>query len=252
MIDQSHWAARNQVLEGTALENGYGARQMLSWLIHGRLYDAGRFPIVTVLVGIGIVVCLYRWRTSVAGRALVTIWVVTLLMSFGRTTFGSLYDILPGSSDVFIRRFQMGVQLSGILLAGIAVAFVGQLVLTAALRLLPDRGRVFVFTPMGQGLIAGLSIVALLAILTPAWMNMDQYAGHNATNIGLQADADVQLDPSINELIDYVRAHPQGRVYAGAADQLGQRLHRRVRTRLQVPREQGHRRGRLHAAHRVA
>ena len=50
-------------------------------------------------------------------------------MSFGRTTFGALYDIVPGSSDVFIRRFQMGVQLSGILLAGIAVVFLGRLVL---------------------------------------------------------------------------------------------------------------------------
>jgi hypothetical protein len=224
VIDQSHWAARNQVLEGTPLENGYGARQMLSWLIHGQLYDDGRFPIVTILVGIGIVVCLCRWRSSVASRALVTIWVVTLLMSFGRTTFGSLYDVLPGSSDVFIRRFQMGVQLSGILLAGIAVAFVGRLVLTAALRLLPERDRPFVFTPVGQGILAGLSIVALVAILTPAWKNMDQYAGHNATNIGLQADADAQLDPYINELLDYVRAHPQGRVYAGAPTNWGNDL----------------------------
>ena len=29
LLQQSHWAARNQVLEGTGLENGYGARQML-------------------------------------------------------------------------------------------------------------------------------------------------------------------------------------------------------------------------------
>ena len=69
------------------------------------------------------------------------IWVVTLVMSFGRTTFGSLYDILPGSSDIFIRRFQMGVQLSGILLAGIGLVFVGRLVLRGALRLVPQERR---------------------------------------------------------------------------------------------------------------
>ena len=51
LLDQSHWAARNQVLEGTGLENGYGARQMLSWLFSGHLYDDGRWPVVTVLVG---------------------------------------------------------------------------------------------------------------------------------------------------------------------------------------------------------
>ena len=221
VIDQSHWAARNQVLEHTGLENGYGARQMLSWLIHGQLYDAGRFPIITILVGVGIVVCLWRWRASVAGRALVTIWVVSLLMSFGRTTFGALYDIIPGSTDVFIRRFQMGVQLSGILLAGIAVAFVGRLLLTSAMRLLPERDRGFVSPPLGQGLVAGLSIVALLLLLAPAWTNMDDYDAHNATNVSLQTDADGQLDPHLNELLDYVKAHPQGRVYAGAPNNWG-------------------------------
>jgi hypothetical protein len=58
VLDQSHWAARNQILENTPLENGYGAGQMLSWLVHGQLYDNGRFPIITILVGIGLVVCL--------------------------------------------------------------------------------------------------------------------------------------------------------------------------------------------------
>ncbi len=53
---------------------------------------------------------------------------------------------------------------------------------------------------------------------------MDQYDGHNATNIGLQADADAQLDPHINELLDYVKAHPPGRVYAGAPTNWGNDL----------------------------
>jgi hypothetical protein len=74
---------------------------------------------------------------------------------------------------------------------------------------------------MGQGLVAGLSIVALLAILAPAWTNIDQYDGHNGTNIGLQAAADAQLDPHLNELLDYVKAHPHGRVYAGAPTNWG-------------------------------
>ncbi len=233
VLEQSHWAARNQVLGGTALENGYGAKQMLSWLFSGNLYDNNRghllhlpfgIPVVTILVGIGILVCIWRWRTNIAGRALLTIWVVTLFMSFGRTTFGSLYAIVPGSSDIFIRRFQMGVQLSGILLAGIGVVFLGQVVLAAALRLLPKSDQRFVGTPMGQGLVAGISIVVLVLVLYPAWSSMDTYDSHNATNIGLQADADAQFDPQINELLDYVKAHPQGRVYAGAPTNWGNDL----------------------------
>ncbi len=41
-----------------------------------------------------------------------------LLLSFGRTTFGSLVAVIPGSGDIFFRRFMMGVQLAALLLAG--------------------------------------------------------------------------------------------------------------------------------------
>jgi len=222
LLDQAHWAARNQVLGGTGLENGYGARQMLWWLFTGQLYDTGRWPVVTILVGVGLAVCIWRWRSRVAGRALVSIWVVTLLMTFGRTTFGSLYRILPGSSDIFIRRFQMGVQLSGILLAGIGIVFLGRLVLDAALRLFPEERRGRVSEPTGRGLVAGLSVVALVIVLAPAWSALDSYDGHNSTNIGLQAEADTQQEPQIDQLLAYVRAHPQGRVYAGLPTNWGQ------------------------------
>ncbi|MGO9855818.1 MAG: hypothetical protein ACLPYY_12340 [Acidimicrobiales bacterium] len=222
LLDQAHWAARNEVLEGTGLENGYGARQMLSWLFSGQLYDAGRWPVVTVLVGVGLVVCIRRWRTSLAGRALVSIWVVTLLMSFGRTTFGSLYDVLPGSSDVFIRRFQMGVQLSGILLAGIGIVAVGRFVLDAVVHRLPEERRAWASGPAGRGIVSVSCVVALVLVLAPAWTELDAYDAHNATNIELQADADAQQDPQIDELLAYVQAHPRGRVYAGQPTNWGQ------------------------------
>ena len=215
LLDQSHWAARNQVLGGTGLENGYGARQMLSWLFTGQLYDEGRWAVVTVLVAVGLGVSLWRWRSSLAGRALVSIWVVTLLMTFGRTTFGSLYAIVPGSSDIFIRRFQMGVQLSGVLLAGIGAVFVGRLVLDAAVRLLPEDRRRSVSSPAGRGMVAALCIVGLVVVLAPAWSSLDSYDAPNATNVGLQAQADAHQDPPIDELLAYVRAQPRGRVYAG-------------------------------------
>ncbi len=222
VLQQSHWAARNQVLEGTGLENGYGAGQMLSWLFTGHLYDDGRWPIVTILVAVGIGVCVARWRSFAAGRALVLIWVVTLVMSFGRTTFGSLYDIVPGSSDIFIRRFQMGVHLSGILLAGIGLVFLGRLVLRGALALFPEDRRGWVSQPAGRGIVAGLCIVALIVVLAPAWSDMDTYDAHNGTNIGLQAAADTEQGPQIDRLLAYVRAHPKGRVYAGAPTNWGE------------------------------
>jgi Bacterial membrane protein YfhO len=215
VLVQSHWAAKNQVLEGTGLENGYGARQVLDWLVTGRLYDDGRIPVVTILLATGIVVCIARWRSNVAGRALLSIWFVTLVMTFGRTTFGGLYDIIPGSSDVFIRRFQMGVQLSGILLAGVGAVFLGRWLLDTIVRRLPEERRARASEPAGHAVISGACVVALVLVLAPAWNAMDSYDAHNATNVGLQASADAQQEPQINRVIEYVRAHPRGRVYAG-------------------------------------
>jgi hypothetical protein len=226
LLAQSHWAARNQVLEGTGLENGYGAGQMLSWLLTGNLYDSGHspswLPVITILVAVGIGVCLARWRSFVAGRALVVIWVVTLVMSFGRTTFGSLYDVVPGSSDIFIRRFEMAPQLSGLLLAGVGLVFLGQIVVGGVLGRFPPERRGWATRPAGRGIVVGLCIGALVLVLAPAWTSMDTYDAHNATNIAFQAQDDALQGPQIDQLLAYVHDHPKGRVYAGAPTNWGQ------------------------------
>lgn len=216
LLDQSHWAARNQILKATGLENGYGARQLLDWLFTGRLFDSLHwFPVITIFLGIGLIVCAVRWQTFVAGRALVSIFVVTLCMTFGRTTWGGFYKILPGSSDIFIRRFQMGVHLSGILLAGIGLAYVGRFLVSAATELTPAERRGRWQQPTGQALTVGLCIVGLLFVLTPAWTSMDTYNSGNSTNVTYQVHADEAQGPQLEALLAYVKAHPNGRVYAG-------------------------------------
>ncbi len=215
VLSQSQWAAQNQVLHGTGLENGYGARTILGWLFSGRLFDDGRLPVVTCLLGVGLIFCLIRWKQNLAGRALVTVWVAALLMTFGRTTFGSLYSLIPGSSDIFIRRFQMGVQLSGILLAGVGVVALGQLALRGFRHLVPEAREWLGREGQGKRAVSIAAVLALVAILTPAWAQLDTYDAHNAQNIHLQAAADSQQDSAINKLLAYVRAHPSGRVYAG-------------------------------------
>jgi hypothetical protein len=216
LLAQSHWAARNQVLEGTGLENGYGARQILDWLVRGQMFDGNHWiAVITILGAVGIVVCVVRWRTFVAGRALIAMFVVTTLMTFGRTTFGGLYSILPGSSDVFIRRFEMGMQLSGILLAGIGLVFVGRFLVESATKLLPDEPRRRLQRPMGRVLVSALCVAGAIVVLIPAWTSMDTYNSGNATNVAFQANADNSQGPALDSLLAYVKAHPRGRVYAG-------------------------------------
>jgi hypothetical protein len=191
-------------------------------LVTGRIFDAIHwFPVITIFVGVGLVVCAVRWRTFLVGRALLTIFVVTLLMTFGRTTFHGLYSVLPGSSDIFIRRFQMGVQLSGILIAGIGFVFVGRACVAAVSKRLPEDRQRQLARPTGQALVAGVCVAGLLLVLAPAWTSMDTFNDGNATNVSFQATSDAQESTHIERLLDYVRAHPRGRVYAGAPTNWG-------------------------------
>jgi hypothetical protein len=216
LLAQSHWAAKNQILEGTGLENGYGARQILDWLVRGQMFDRNHWiAVITIFGAVGIAVCIVRWRTFVAGRALVAMFVVTTLITFGRTTWKGLYAVLPGSSDIFIRRFEMGMHLSGIFLAGIGLVFVGRLLVEWATKLLPDEQRRRLRQPMGRVLVSALCIVGAVVALIPAWTSMDTYNGGNATNVALQASYDASEGPALDSLLAYVRDHPRGRVYAG-------------------------------------
>ena len=69
--------------------------------------------------------------------------------------------------------------------------------------------------------MAGLCIAALLIGLAPAWWNISKFDLHNRTNVSLQAQSDAQEAPQIDHLLDYVRAHPRGRVYAGSPTNWG-------------------------------
>ena len=74
LIAQRPWAAVNEVLSRTPLANGYGAPQMLSWLVSGRLLDYGRLPVLSVLAGLGVGLVAVRWRRDAGGRPSWWLW----------------------------------------------------------------------------------------------------------------------------------------------------------------------------------
>ena len=87
---------------------------MLDWLVSGQLLDHGRLPVVTVFAALGLGLAWLAWSADADARALLVALAVCLLLAFGRTTFGSLTDLIPGSADLFFRRFMMGVQLAAL------------------------------------------------------------------------------------------------------------------------------------------
>jgi hypothetical protein len=123
LLAQRPWAAVNEPFQHTGLVNGYGARQVIDWLVSGQLLDHGRLPVVTGFAAVGLGLAWLAWRSDADGRAVLAALAVCLLFAFGRTTFGSMVDLIPGSTDLFFRRFSMGAQLAALLLAGRGAAW---------------------------------------------------------------------------------------------------------------------------------
>ena len=219
LLAQRPWAATNELLQGTPLVNGYGAAKTLGWLVSGKLLDYDRLPVLTVLAAIGLIVAVVSWRRDENSRALVVVFVVCLLLSFGRTTFGALADLLPGSRDFFFRRFTMGVQLAALLLAGGGVAWCGSRAARIARSL--TGGGLGVGPRRTHAWLAAAASIASLIVLAPAWSQLHGIAGHNADSISAQRAAESVQGTQVDELLAVVHREGGARVYAGLPSNWG-------------------------------
>ena len=232
LLDQRPWAATNEALRGTALANGYGAARVLGWLGSGQLLDHGRLPVVTVFAAIGLAVAFDRWRSDPGSRAIVVALAACLLLSFGRTTFGSLVAVIPGSGDIFFRRFMMGVQLAALLLAGRGAACCAgwawrefqrhalrrRLAAHEALR---RRIAWRWVTPRMERVRTAVAVGAMIVILAPAWLEQRSFDRRNADHIAAQRRADATQGAELDQLIALIQANGDGRVYAGMPSNWG-------------------------------
>jgi hypothetical protein len=213
LLAQRNWAAVNEALQGTGLVNGYGAHQVLAWLVSGQLLDDGRLPVVTVLAAVGFGVAWLGWSSDANGRALLIALAVCLLLAFGRTTFGSLVDIIPGSADLFFRRFMMGVQLAALLLAGRGAAWLARRcvgLLEARVARWPAR-----LSPV-------LVLAAAFVVLTPAWLQLGRFARSDSAAVSAQRHADATQGAQLDRLIAVIKREGGGRTYAGMPTNWGQ------------------------------
>src|SRR5215831_14924368 len=206
LLQQRPWEAVNEPLQSTGLVNGYGARQVLDWLVTGQLLDSGRLPVVTVFAALGLALAWLAWSSDSDARALLAALAVCLLFAFGRTTFGSLAEAIPGSADLFFRRFTMGVQLAALLLAGRGAAWLA----ARCVRLLEAR-----IPRWRTGLSPAVVLVAAVAVLTPAWLQLGAYDHQDGAAIATQG---AELD----RLTTVIERNGGGRTYAGMPSNWGQ------------------------------
>ena len=119
LIDSSF--LNRSVWELAGKYDSYGFQWVMSTLLRGDLFDFGRLPAVTILAAVGLAVCLKQWKEE-RFRVPVAIFVLFLLVYFGRPTWGPLLNLLPMGQDLHLHRFIAGVHLGGILLVGMGLA----------------------------------------------------------------------------------------------------------------------------------
>ncbi len=179
--------------------DSYGYREILKNLFNGDLFDFGRFPILTLLVGAGIFSTLYGNYFSFG-----ILFVFWLVLYFGRTTWGSLIDLIPGMSEFHISRFIVGLHISGLFLIPLVIEWF--------------------LSKISKKTYIGVTIACSVLLVLAVYPQTLRYAKHNDflvdranTNHALvQADSDQLISTLKTKL-----AKTSGRVYFGRGGNWG-------------------------------
>ncbi len=219
----SKWLAVNQFQVGTTINNSYGARQVLSWLVTGQIYDWHRLPLITVFAAIGFAVSLRRWHFDERGRALVGAWLLSLLLFIGRPTMSAVINLLPGNQSLLLQRYIMGLHLAGLVLAGVGVVSSATFVARQCAQRLPGATaatRRFLFGA-SPWLRTPVVIALVVAVLTPAWTQIENYDADSRSWITYQRSVAATQGADVNTLVALAEARGGGRIYAGMPSNWG-------------------------------
>ncbi len=199
-----HAFMNRSVWENPDKYDAYGWQWTLWTLCSGQLLDAGRVPSLTLLAGLGLGVCLARWRRDERCRLLVAFFVFWLLLYCGRPTWGVLLNLLPLSRDLHLHRFIAPVHLAAIGLIGGGMAWLLRRAAASGRRWLP--------------VAAGLLMAGLLA---PVVVERVRYTATNGQWMRQNAAAFAADEGALDRLLADLRALPPGRVYAGRGGNWG-------------------------------
>ncbi len=180
-----------------AFRDSFGHSDVLQTLFKGKIFDFDRFPSLTILVVAGLGICLARWREE---RYLVpvTVFLLWLLLYFGRATWGPLIDLLPLSSFLPMHRFIAGVHLGGIILAAVAIAAPWRWAISG-----------------NRALYIAAALAATVLLMAPIYIERKSFASENAFVIAETQDSLEAEDNDLNDLFGRLKELPPGRVYAG-------------------------------------
>ncbi|HEX6332555.1 MAG TPA: hypothetical protein VF129_14900 [Actinomycetota bacterium] len=209
LVDRA-FTVQDEFSRGKVFYDSFGAGRILSWLASGELFDRNRFPILTILFVVGLGLLAMRWRRDERARAILAVGLLSLLLFFGRSTLGPLLRLLPGSGDLFLRRYVFGVHLAGLYLMGVALAWLGRVVFVRLRSRLPEP----------RAVLAGLVVVAV-ALLGPAWYERQAWAAQGAEWMREQRVASATDGADLAALVRRAGRLGPGRIYAGSRSNWG-------------------------------
>jgi hypothetical protein len=209
LLDRA-FTIQDEFSRGKVFYDSFGAKQILAWMGTGQLFDRNRFPVLSLLAVVGALVALIRFRRDERMRVVAGLGLLSLLLFFGRSTLGSALRLLPGSGDLFLRRYVFGVHLAGLYLIGIGSAWVGAVIVRRLRRRAVRLSRA----------IPAL-LVALLVALSPAWAERMGWAAQGNEWIREQEEVDATDGADVAALVDMAHERGPGRVYAGLRSNWG-------------------------------
>jgi hypothetical protein len=190
--------------------DSFGAPAILGWLFTGDLLDHGRFPVLTILLGLGIVAAIVR-RTRL-GIAAVAGFLLWLIIYFGRPTLGPIADLFPLHDGLLFHRFVGEMDLFAIILMGIGGAWLWRVV--ARLRI----------ARLSPELRPALALAVVLLVLVPAVTERIGFYAQNTIWMDQTADA-FHSDADLQAILSTLAALPPGgRTYAGLRTNWGAQM----------------------------
>ncbi|MEI6709886.1 MAG: YfhO family protein [Actinomycetota bacterium] len=220
LLLNAKWASINNGQSSSPFALGYGAKSNLGWLFKGQYFDFLHWPVLTILFFVGVITSVVRWRRNVLYRAILILWLVLFLVSFGPTTWHSLVSVIPGHADIFFRRFIGPVQLCGLLIMGIGVSNLGVFFASGLTRFQKESSIEFNRT-IRLTTRAFLVTMILLTGVPFQW----RYQQNLAHGVSQQQSVEQVDQHFMNPILDYLHIKNDGRVYAGTPNNWGRQFH---------------------------
>lgn len=231
------------VWDGIWKFDSFGFREVLKNLFNGDLFDFGRLPILTTLLGIGFFTAL---QANIFGNSQIVdrknassphiphtvsyfpfslLFLFWLLMYFGRTTWGGLFSLIPGMSEYHLSRFIVGVHIAGIFLIPIGIDWLmkqtGIGISYIVYRNTSASPHIPYTNPYLRFFVVFVTVVVLVVLVYPQTI---RYAAHNDFLITRANTAVNAKNADITRLMSTINvqlaANP-GRVFAGRGGSWG-------------------------------